>query len=117
MTMVLLGTAVTVTTVTPASAAACTDAVCAYEGKDGTGAVAGFTTADNNFSNNKFTNGTNVNDRITSVSVHTSRNAAMFYTDSYWRGNAHRFQPFGHNRPENAGYDNAFSSFRFLVLD
>ncbi|MFG1943890.1 peptidase inhibitor family I36 protein [Nonomuraea sp. NPDC048826] len=115
--MALLGTAVTIATTAPASAAACTDAVCVYEGRDGTGTVAGFTTADNNFSNNKFLNGTNVNDRISSISVATNRNAAMFYTDSYWRGHAHRIENLGHSRPQNAAWDNAFSSFRYVVID
>ncbi|WP_030455802.1 peptidase inhibitor family I36 protein [Herbidospora cretacea] len=113
----VLAAATVVTNVSPASAFACTDAVCVYEGRDGTGTVAGFTTADNNFSNNRFLNGTNVNDRISSISVHASRNAAMFYTDSYWRGHAHRIENLGHSRPQNAAWDNAFSSFRYVVLD
>ncbi|MFI6709117.1 peptidase inhibitor family I36 protein [Nonomuraea sp. NPDC050478] len=115
--LAMLGAAAVVTTATPAAAAACTDAVCVYEGRGGTGTVAGFTTADNDFSNNKFLNGTNVNDRISSISVATNRNAAMFYTDSYWRGHAHRIENFGHSRPHDAVWDNQYSSFRYVVID
>jgi hypothetical protein len=96
----------------PAAAAACTDQVCAFEGRNGTGTVAGFTTADNNFSNNRFLDGTAVNDRISSVSC-TSSGQPLFYTNSYWRGNAHRIIP--NTGPNNLAWDNQMSSFRFAL--
>ena len=99
-------------TAAPAGAAACTDQVCAFEGRDGTGTVAGFTTADNNFSNNRFLDGTAVNDRISSVSA-TSSGQPLFYTNSYWRGNAFRVIP--RTGPNNLAWDNQASSFRFAL--
>ncbi|GLX97331.1 hypothetical protein GT755_29080 [Herbidospora sp. NEAU-GS84] len=113
----VLAAATVVTNVSPASAFACTDAVCVYKNSNGTGTVAGFTTADNNFSNNRYLDGTSVNDSISSISVIASRNAAMFYTDSYWRGHAHRIENLGHSRPQNAVYNDQYSSFRYVVID
>lgn len=113
----LVAGAAVVVNVTPAQAAGCTDAVCVYKNASGD-VVAGFTTADNNFSNNTYTDGSSVNDSITRVSVHQSRNAAMFYTDSYWRGHARRFENLGHSRIESAQpYNDQYSSFRYVVID
>ncbi|MEV0387998.1 peptidase inhibitor family I36 protein [Nonomuraea sp. NPDC050643] len=92
--------------------AACTDQVCVYEGRGGGGTVAGFTTADNNFSNNRFQDGSGVNDRISSISA-TSGCDPIFYTDSFWRGDSQTVWSDG--RTYNAVYDNRYSSFRFSL--
>ncbi|MEO3874360.1 peptidase inhibitor family I36 protein [Nonomuraea sp. B12E4] len=111
--LAVLSAAATLTTTTSASAAACTDTICVYEGAWGAGTVAGFTTADNNFSNNRFLDGSAVNDRISSISM-TGGGQALFYTDSFWRGNAARIN--GNGRVQSAAWDNAFSSFRFVAF-
>jgi hypothetical protein len=107
----LTATTVATTWAAPAQAA-CTDRVCVYEGYEGSGAVAGFTTADNNFSNNRFSDGTAVNDRASSASS-TFNDAAYFYTDSFWRGHAHRVLSDG--TAEDLAWDNQMSSFRYSV--
>jgi hypothetical protein len=91
--------------------AACTDRVCVYINRGGTGHVAGFTTADNNFSNNRYS-GTSisVNDSASSASA-TSDTPAYFYTDSYWRGFGYRVLPNG--QPQDFAWDDQVSSFRY----
>jgi len=110
VTFVLAGGALTATAV-PAWAA-CTDRVCVYQLANGGGTAAGFTTADNNFSNNRFADGSNVNDRISSMSCTTTRRP-IFYTDSYWRGQGQRV--FCDGQAENAVWDNQFSSFYYAI--
>jgi len=97
----------------PAHAAdVCTDSVCVWDGSGLTGAIAGFTTADNNFSNNRFQGSTtSVNDHITSIENHNG-SSARFYTNSYWRGDTQDV-PGGYW--VNARYNNAYSSFRYLI--
>jgi hypothetical protein len=91
--------------------AACTDQVCVYQDWDGTGRVAGFTTADNNFSNNRYANSSvSVNDSASSAST-TAGSPAYFYTDSYWRGFSYRV--LNNGEAQNFAWDNAMSSFRF----
>jgi hypothetical protein len=92
--------------------AACTDRVCVYRDWNGSGPVAGFTTADNNFANNRFSDGSPVNDQASSASS-TFNDAAYFYTDSYWRGFGYRVLSNG--QPQNFAWDNQVSSFRYSV--
>ena len=107
---VLLGSAAVMAGTIPAAHAACTDSVCAYEGPNGSGTVAGFTTADVNFSNNRFLDGSPVNDRISSASG-TRGPGVYFYTDSYFRGQG--FRVLANGNPQNMPWDNQASSFRF----
>lgn len=108
----ILASGAVVAGLTSAADAACTDQVCVYEGSGGSGTVAGFTTADNNFSNNRFQDGSGVNDRISSISA-TSGCDPVFYINSYWRGDSQTV--WSNGRIYNAVYNNAYSSFRFSL--